>query len=69
MAAGGISIGVLLMLTGLILWGVSAFMNQNNNRSELILLISAFVFFGIGAHGLDLRQRAKRAEKERELDI
>ncbi|GEM_PF-3775167 len=69
MAAGGISFGVLLMLTGLILWAVSGFENKNHDSWELILFVSAFVFLGIGAHGLDLMHNAKREETKRRLNI
>jgi cytochrome b subunit of formate dehydrogenase len=67
MAAGGISIGILLMLTGLILWAVSGFENKNHDPWELILFVSAFVLLGIGAHGLDLMHSAKREEKNRSI--
>jgi cytochrome b subunit of formate dehydrogenase len=69
MAAGGISIGILLMLTGLVLWGVSGFENKSHDPWELILFISAFVFLGVGAHGLDLLHSAKREATKRRLNL
>lgn len=69
MAAGGMTLGIFLMLTGLILWGISAIEQQNHDRWELILIVSSFVFFGIGAHGLDLVNRAEKEEKKRKFNI
>jgi hypothetical protein len=69
LAAGGISIGILLMLTGLILSAVSGFENKNHDPWELILFVSAFVLLGIGAHGLDLMHGAKREETKRRLNL
>lgn len=69
MAAGGMTIGVLLMLMGLILWGLSSIEQQNHDGWELILLVSSFVFFGIGAHGFDLLNKAEKEEKKRKLNI
>jgi len=68
MAAGGMALGLLLMLSGLILWVISAVERQNHDRWESILIVASFVFFGIGAHGLDLVNKAEKAEKRRKLD-
>ena len=69
MAAGGISGGILLMLTGLILWFVSGFENKNHDPWELIIFVSAFVFLGVGAHGLDLLHSAKREAAKRRFNL
>jgi len=69
MAAGGFAIGVLLMLTGLTLWAFSAAEQKNRDSLEEILILASFVFLGIGAHGLDLMNRAEREERERNLNI
>ena len=69
MAAGGMSGGILLMLTGLVMWGVSGFENKSHDPWELILFVSAFVFLGVGAHGLDLLHSAKRKAAQRRLNL
>ncbi len=60
-AIGGITGGFLLMLSGLILWAMAYFSNTNFNNWEVMLLITAFVFLGIGAHFLDKYSVADKA--------
>ena len=69
MAVGGMTAGVLLMLAGLILWGFSAVESVNRDYLELVLLAAAFVFLGIGAHGLDLVRSAEIKERKRRLNL
>lgn len=60
-AIGGITGGFLLMLSGLILWAMAFFSNTNFNGWEVILLVTAFVFLGIGAHFMDKYSVADKA--------
>lgn len=69
MALGGMSLGVLLMFAASVSWCFSAFENVNHDHFELILIAAAFVFMGIGAHGLDLIRDAELAERKRKLGL
>jgi hypothetical protein len=69
LAFGGMAVGIMLMLIGLIISGISSLENKNHDHWVLILLVSSFVFLGFGAHGLDLIHDEKRKEKKRRLNI
>lgn len=69
MAVGGVTIGILLLVAGMLAWAISAVDQQNHDYLELILIGAAFAFLGLGAHGLDLLHSAKRAEQKRRLNL
>ena len=69
MTVGGLTIGMMLMLSALLVWATSAIENQNHDRLELILIIAGFIFLGIGSHGLDLLHSAKREAAKRRLNL
>ncbi|MGI8495488.1 MAG: hypothetical protein ACR2L1_09290 [Pyrinomonadaceae bacterium] len=52
-AIGGITGGLILMLTGIILSAIAYFDRMSFHGGEVILIVSAFVFLAIGAHFLD----------------
>lgn len=62
-AIGGITSGLILLLTGLFLSAISFFNRINFHGWEVISLIAAFVLLAIGAHYLDKIDAAKRAKK------
>lgn len=59
----GLTGGFLLMLTGLAVWAISSFTVTPLHSLDLILLISAFVFLGFGAHFLDKADAENKAER------
>lgn len=59
-AMGGFFCGLTLMTLGIILSIFSFIEKMNFDRTELILLLSAFVLLGLGAHCLDLIEKDKR---------
>lgn len=58
-----ISSGVLFLLAELILSVVSTVNHTSHRGWDVILLVSAFALFGLGAHFLDLIEKEKRAKK------
>ncbi len=69
MAAGGLTLGMMLMLSALLVWATSAIESRNHDRLELFLITAGFVFLGIGSHGLDLLHHSKREEQKRKLNL
>lgn len=59
-AIGGLFCGLFLLTLGIILSIFSFIEKINFDQTELILLISAFVLLGFGAHCLDLIEKDKR---------
>lgn len=68
-AVGGIVGGFILALSGLILSVISFFTRIKFNSWEVILIATAFVFFAIGAHFLDLMDRENKAKRKQKLNL
>ncbi len=62
-AIGGITSGLILMLTGLFLSGISFFNRINFHGWDVILLVAAFVFLAIGSHYLDKIDAVKKVKR------
>lgn len=62
-ATGGLSLGLILLVAGIILSGFALFEKTNFDNAELILIVSSFVLFGSGAHCLDLLEKEKKAKR------
>lgn len=62
-AVGGVTCGLILLLTGLFLSAISFFNRIYFHGWEVISLVAAFVSLAIGSHFLDKIDAAKRAEK------
>ncbi len=62
-AIGGITSGLILLLTGLFLSAISFFTRINFYGWEVILLVAAFVLLAIGSHYLDKMDAVKKAGK------
>lgn len=63
LALTGLTGGFLLMLAGLAVWIISSFTGAQIHSLDLILLISALVILGFGAHFLDKAGAENKAER------
>ena len=59
-AIGGFFCGLTFLMLGIILSIFSFFEKIDLDRTELILLVTAFILLGLGAHCLDLIEKDKR---------
>jgi uncharacterized membrane protein len=62
-AAIGITSGLLLMVTVLILWAVFSYTGTNFHGWDVIMLVTALTALGIGAHFLDKAEVTDKAER------
>ncbi len=57
------SLGLAFLLTGIILTIFAFFEKTSFDKTEIALIISSFVLFGLGAHCLDLLEMEKKAKR------
>lgn len=68
-AVGGIVSGIILMSSGLILWGISSVTLINFNRWEAGLIASSFVSLAVGAHFQDLIDKENKRKRRQKLKL
>lgn len=62
-ATSGLSLGLILLVTGIILSVFAFFEKTNFDNAELIMIVTSFVFLGLGAHCLDLLEKGKISKR------
>lgn len=62
-AYGAMTLGIILMLTALALIILAAFTTSNFNSVEVVLIMSAFILLGIGAHFMDSIEKINKARR------
>ncbi len=62
-AYGTMILGVTLMLTALALIVLAAFITSNFDGAEVVLIVSAFILLGTGAHFMDTIEKLNIARR------
>ena len=62
-ATSGLSLGLIILAAGIILSFFAFFEKTNFDNAELLLIVTSFVFLGLGAHCLDLLEKEKKAKR------